>query len=97
MNEIATTIMAQLGGAKFLAMTGAQVAYTPYGLSMKLPKISKLSGLEIELNTGSDTYEVQGYTGRGVRFQREGVLHCLLTVEQLVPLFEQLTGLRCSL
>lgn len=95
--SIAETVLAQLGGNKFLAMTGAVVVATPYGLSMKLPKPSKLTGMTIELDASADTYEVQGYTGRGVRFQREGGMVCAVHVDQIRKTFTDLTGLAVSL
>jgi hypothetical protein len=63
---------------------------------MKLP-IGELTGLTIELNTGTDTYEVQGYKGRGVRFHREGELMEFVYFDQLKTLFTKMTGLAVSL
>jgi len=60
--EIARTIIEQLGGNKFLAMTGAkQMMSTGNGLQFKLPARFAAKGIncvQIEL-TESDTYDVR--------------------------------------
>lgn len=60
--EIATTILRQLGGRKFIAMTGAKhLAFDSDGsLSFKLPKIAglKINYVKIKLNE-MDLYDME--------------------------------------
>lgn len=67
--EIARTILEQLGGNKFLAMTGAKNLIADGNtLSMTLPKnMSKANRLSITLE-GDDTYTVRFYRFTAARF-----------------------------
>jgi hypothetical protein len=60
--EIARTILNQLGGNKFLVMTGAKnLMALDNGLKMTLPKnMSKANRLEIKVN-GMDLYDIRFY------------------------------------
>lgn len=60
--EIANTIIAQLGGSKFTAMTGSKnFAAIKNGVTMNLARnISGANRLEITLNAG-DTYDMRFY------------------------------------
>lgn len=93
--EVGKTILKQLGGGKFLAMTGATVVLTPYGLSMKLP-IGKLTGMTVELSP-DDTYEIQGYKGRGLKFKKSGEPETGVYSDSLKLFFTGMTGLAVSL
>jgi phage/plasmid primase-like uncharacterized protein len=97
MNEIAQTILAQLGGNKFLAMTGAQCLAGAADLTVKLPKLSRLSCVVIELDQATDTYRFQGYRGRGVGLCKYGPTLDGLHADQLAKTFELHTGLAVSL
>ena len=59
MNTVANNILNQLGGNKFMAMTGAKnLTYDANSLNINLPKnISKANNLKIVLN-GNDLYNV---------------------------------------
>ena len=67
-NEIAQTILAQLGGNKFLAMTGAKnLMHSPNSLTMKIPaRAAKNKATHcIETLNGTDTYDVRFLKIRG--------------------------------
>ena len=72
--SIANEILQQLGGNKFIAMTGANhLLGLDNGLRMALPKnISKANRLEITLNV-MDTYNVRfyRYSSGGVKLKRD--------------------------
>ena len=59
-NQVAKIILQQLGGNKFLAMTGAKdVCFDTNCLIFKLPKnAGKVFAYKIELDAGSDTYRL---------------------------------------
>jgi len=103
--EIAMTIRAQLGGQKFVVMTGARdfMALTrganPYpGLKFRLPSNFATSGINrvtILLNA-EDTYDVEFGKSRGSSYKviakHEGIY-----VDMLRELFTRVTGLDTSL
>ena len=62
MNEVAKTILAQLGGANFLLLTGAKnLTYSENSFSCKIMKNSKkVSHVKVVLNA-MDTYDVTFY------------------------------------
>ena len=68
--SVANTILSQLGGNKFLAMTGAkQLVNTGKGLQFKIGKNeSKANIVSIELNS-SDTYTVTFRNLRGINLK----------------------------
>ncbi|NTZ48354.1 hypothetical protein FCM30_21690 [Lelliottia aquatilis] len=95
--EIANTILAQLGGNRFIAMTGAKnfLALTP-GLQLDLPKKAHFvkNGITrfcVEL-TPADTYTIKTWKIRGMNAQlvdtQENV-YC----DELQSVFTELTGL----
>lgn len=102
-NQVATTILEQLGGRRFIAMTGAHsfvgdgdaLIMTVSGQS----KTGKVSRLKIEL-AASDTYtmtaygmtKIDGMLGVVERYKCEG-----LYFDNLATAFEEATGLRTSL
>lgn len=96
--QIAQTILAQLGGNRFLMMTGSKnLVATGEGLRMQLTKNScKAKWLYITLN-GSDLYDMEFVTvdknlDRIVKKQHNDV-YC----DQLQELFTEATGLYTSL
>lgn len=94
-NAVAETILAQLGGPKFLAMTGAkQLLGDANALQMKLT-IGHCTCIRVELEA-DDTYTVYGYTGRGTamtqNYSAEGV-----HADRLRAIFTEATGLETSL
>jgi hypothetical protein len=95
--QIATTILNQLGGRRFLAMTGAtNLVAIHSGLMLKLKRnVSKANYMRITL-TSDDLYKVEFIYARGevIRTVREmsGVYN-----DMLQDLFYSVTGMYCTL
>jgi len=94
-------ILQQLGGNKFLAMTGASNLVTrgQADLAMKLPRGFAKDGINhvrIVLDRTTDTYTVTFSKTRGLQ---SATVRELATVygDQLPSVFESITGLRVSL
>jgi hypothetical protein len=97
---VAATILTQLGGYKFLTMTGAQaLTYTErsvdYKINGKHPTAGRVNRVRIEL-ADDDTYTITLY--------RQHKLECKQLEEKtgvysaaLALCFESMTGLRTSL
>ncbi len=96
---IASTILEQLGGNRFLAMTGAVALASEAEkcLTLKLPRESKASALVIEYAADTDTYTVQQFRGRGLQMAPYGEPIPIVYVDSLRAAFESCTGLRVSL
>lgn len=105
--EIANTILEQLGGGRFLMMTGAKdLMSIKSGLRMRLPRnASKANKLEITL-TGMDDYNMRFYRVTPARYSTRGgkfTLYPEKTTEvkkyenvffdQLQELFTEVTGM----
>jgi len=92
--SIASTILSQLGGNKFLAMTGAKnLMDHGDGLSLKFPKPQdrKVNYLKVSLGA-LDTYRVEfGYI-RGLNYT-EKESFSMVFADQLQSLFTDVTGL----
>jgi hypothetical protein len=96
---VASTILTQLGGQRFVVMTGAKFLLAhPNALSFQLPSNFARNGINrvrVELN-GQDLYDVTFSRCRGLKvfFQTrvEGI-----DCEQLRPAFIESTGLQLSL
>ncbi|MBA3756959.1 MAG: hypothetical protein H0X02_12360 [Nitrosomonas sp.] len=95
--EVAATILTQLGGRRFIAMTGAKnfVAMNDGlgGLCCSIPQMSgiKVNALKITLNV-SDYYDVafsRLYAGKLTVISE----HTDVCFDELQPLFEKETGL----
>jgi hypothetical protein len=89
---IAETILTQLGGRRFLAMTGARnLTYGDRALTCRLP-IGKARFLSVELNCW-DTYDVSVFRANG------DICGTLANVyaDQLRAAVENLTGLALAL
>ncbi len=90
------TTIEQLGGNKFLAMTGAIIHSTLEDtLTLKLPAMSKARVITIKL-AADDTYTVQAFTVHktNIKFSSSVAgVHC----DMLQDVFTQLTGLYTSL
>jgi len=94
--EVANTILQQLGGNRFIVMTGAkQFVAIERGLMFALPaRLAKLgiNKVRIELDP-SDTYtmttlKVNARQGSAVNVQQESGVYC----DKLEQVFEELTG-----
>ncbi len=104
--EIVTTILSQLGGSKFTTMTGAKLSYSINSkdqpvLHCKLPADIKIRNninlVLITYNIGLDLYE---YTFMNTRKDAENQIIKQINdvyAEDIIPLFEQETGLYCYL
>ena len=90
---IANTILAQLGGNKFLAMTGAKnLLAGDHSLSMKLGRGAKngITHLTVELN-GFDTYTVKFQRVHGYKVTEKGTTEGVY-VSELQDVFTRATG-----
>ena len=89
---IANTILDQLGGNKFLAMTGAYHLFAcENGLSMKIrPNMSKANYMKIKLN-GLDTYDVEFAAIRKTKMETKQKFNNVY-FDQLRDLFTDVTG-----
>jgi hypothetical protein len=99
--EVARTILQQLGGNKFVAMTGARnIVGGQNNLSFRLPGSGGftkdgINAVKIELDP-SDTYKVTFMRIRGGKMSVVSE-HDNVYAESLREVFEQATGLRTSL
>lgn len=98
MRTISDTILDQLGGSKFLVMTGARHLVTSGNdLSMRLPRsaLNRINHVRIVLEA-NDTYTVVFSQIRGITVH---VVHTsdMVHADQLRAIFERHTGLRVSL
>ena len=93
----AQIILAQLGGNRFSAMTGAKDFVTSgNNLSFKIGKnTGKVTHVIIDLDA-ADTYTVGFFNIRGASFKALSS-HPMVYSENLRALFERVTGLRVSL
>ena len=92
----ASTILDQLGGRKFIAMTGAKdFMHGPKGLVFKIGRNAK-SVSHVRIDLQNDLYNVEFIRVRGAK---RTVLKYFQHVyfDQLQDLFEKNTGLRTSL
>lgn len=93
-NEIAQTILRQLGGNKFLAMTGAKdLVAGSNSLQFKLPKLgtNKANVVRITL-TSDDTYTMEFWKIRGLNVTNVGEPITEIYSCRLQERFEDCTG-----
>lgn len=97
--QVAQTILQQLGGKKFIAMTGASsFSGSPDTLSFRIPKTKGIAGVRITLDQ-SDTYtmtfvrlkKVNGFT------DYDNIVVAGVYADQLRSIFTKETGLYTSL
>jgi hypothetical protein len=95
--QVANTILEQLGGRKFLAMTGASnLTGRPDGLSFKIGRNSgKVTHVRVTLTPG-DEYEMEFLKIRGTKVDRVAFANAL-HADQLAGAFESRTGMAVSL
>lgn len=93
----AQTILSQLGGNKFLAMTGAcNLIGSDNGLSFKIGRnVSKITHVRVTL-TAMDDYQVEFLKIRGTNIQPVAFAEGLLA-DQLAPTFVSKTGMAVAL
>ena len=96
--QIAATILQQLGGNKFIAMTGAKnLGFTNKGLQMKIGRNSKgVTHVIIDLDRGKDLYNIEFVKVRGMKRTTVKKLKGIYA-DQLRNIFTKYTGLRTSL
>lgn len=96
--QVANTILHQLGGKRFIAMTGAHnFLATEKGLRMKIRQNkSKANYLYIDLDQGSDTYEMKFVSLRGTSMKTKAEFSDLYA-DQLQRFFTDVTGYYTSL
>lgn len=96
--DAATTILSQLGGNSFLAMTGARdLLGDEATLQFKLPRGAKdgCNAVRVELDP-SDTYTVRFYRIRGLNIATLAEVS-MVYADSLRQVFESQTGLYTSL
>tara|TARA_B100002019_G_scaffold287344_1_gene299187 strand:- start:321 stop:848 length:528 start_codon:yes stop_codon:yes gene_type:complete len=95
--NIAKTILQQLGGNKFIAMTGAKnLGFTNNGLQMKIGRNSKgITHVIINLKS-TDTYDMEFIKIRGTSYKVVKKLKGVYA-DQLQNIFTKFTGLRTRL
>lgn len=94
----AQTILAQLGGNRFCAMTGASgLVGGDNMLQFKIGRgaVNKANTVRVELDD-SDTYTIKFYSVRGVNV-REISEHSMVYADSLQSVFTQETGMATSL
>ena len=96
--QIAQTILQQLGGNKFIAMTGAKnLGFTNKGLQMKIGRNTKgVTHVIIDLDRGKDLYNIEFVKIRGVKRTTVKKLKGVYA-DQLGKIFTKYTGLRTRL
>ena len=95
--QIAQTILKQLGGRRFIAMTGAKnIGFTNKGLSIKICKNAKgITHVVVDYNRGKDLYDMEFVKIRGTK--RTGKKVKSVYADDLKTIFKGYTGLRTSL
>lgn len=98
--SVALSILDQLGGRRFLIMTGAKnLLAEPNGLTLSIPaRMAKngITGMSITL-TADDLYEVEFFKNNWKKRTKSTVsAHSGIGCEQLRELFTRETGLHAS-
>ena len=95
--EIAATILSQLGGNRFIAMTGAKNLVSGNGtLGFKIGRNSgKCNHVRITLNS-NDTYKIEFINVRKMEFKTTSEFNDVYA-DQLQSIFTEVTGLYTSL
>ena len=96
--QAAQTILAQLGGNRFCAMTGAHsLVGCDNMLQFKIGRgaVNKANTVRVELDD-SDTYTVKFYSARGVNI-RQISEHSMVYADSLRSLFSNQTGMATHL
>ena len=91
--SVARTILEQLGGSRFLAMTGAVgLIGDPRSMTFRIPLSRGINNVVVELDRGTDTYTVVGYRLKGHNCN-EVQRHALVYADALQVVFTAMTGL----
>ena len=96
--QIAKTILNQLGGNKFIAMTGAKnLGHTNKGLQMKIGRNAKgVTHVIIDLDRGKDLYDIEFVKVRGMKRTTVKKLKGVYA-DQLGIMFKKYTGMNVRL
>lgn len=100
-NDVAKTILTQLGGGRFAAMTGAKkFVGSPDALSFALPGgggfcRDGINGVRVTL-TSADLYDVEFFRRRGSTIKTVKKVEAVF-FDQLRPILTEATGLATSL
>lgn len=97
-NTIAQTILAQLGGGRFVAMTGARdLVASPQALQFGIGRgaANKANKVRVTL-TDADLYDVEFYSLRGVNLREVGRVEGVYA-DNLRRVFTEQTGMAVSL
>lgn len=96
--ENAALIIKQLGGNKFIAMTGAKnFGFDKNSLTFKIGRNSgKCNHVRITINFGQDLYEMEFLSVRNYKVKVVKKFERVFA-DKLVEIFEQTTGLYTSL
>lgn len=98
--EMADTILAQLGGNRFIAMTGAKhfmFDAKASNLTFKIPTAKDgINLVKVTYNAGRDDYTMEFLSFRGVDVKSKGRVDSVYA-DQLQSIFTQYTGLHTSL
>ena len=99
-SPVVETILEQMGGNKFMVMTGARpVVHGPHMLTFKLPtNQSKANYLDVIHNPGKDLYTMtfRRVSNRGMD-SKNLVEYDDVYADQLQPMFEKVTGMYTTL
>ena len=95
---VANEILAQLGGNRFIAMTGAKnILGGGNALMFSLPKgKDKSNKMRITLDFASDTYTVETFAIRGIECNAKTTID-MVYGDQLRSVFTSITGFDTSL
>ena len=90
---IAQTILTQLGGNRFLAMTGAKqlVALPSGGLQFSFPRSPKNKANKVSIRLDGDLYTVNFFSARGIAVVDRGAFE-MIYGDRLAALFTEQTG-----
>ena len=92
MTTTAQTILAQLGGNRFLAMTGARLLCDlGDGLAFNLPRGAKNKANKVCIRLAGDLYRVTFYSIRGANVTERGAFE-MVYGDRLAALFTEQTG-----
>ena len=97
--EIAQTILQQLGGNKFIAMTGAKnIGFTNKGIQMGIGRNAKgVTHVIIDLDRGKDLYDIE-FVKVAWDFKRKTIKKLKgVYADQLQKIFTKYTGLYTKL
>ena len=92
MNTTTQTILAQLGGNRFLAMTGAkQLVDLGDGLQFAIGRGAKNKANKVVVRLAGDLYSVDFFSCRGVSVTSRGTFE-MVYADRLAALFTEQTG-----